>query len=94
MTFRFFRSSSSAFVSARPELPVRFYRAGLGKEPVLDWLRHLNREDRRTIGQDLMRVQVGWPIGMPLVRSFEGRSVEGALGAAQSEDCAADSLLS
>jgi phage-related protein len=38
---------------------------------VLDWLRDLAKEDRRTIGQDLMRVQVGWPIGMPLVRSLK-----------------------
>lgn len=25
---------------------------------------------RRAIGIDLMRVQIGWPIGMPLVRSL------------------------
>jgi phage-related protein len=53
-----------------PEIPVRFYRAAAGKEPVLDWLRGLDKEDRRKIGIDLMRVQFGWPIGMPLVRSL------------------------
>jgi phage-related protein len=35
------------------------------------WLRSLDRGDRRTIGLDLMRVQFGWPIGMPLVRSLK-----------------------
>ena len=39
---------------------------------MLDWLRSLDKEDRRVIGLDLMRVQFGWPIGMPLVRSLKG----------------------
>lgn len=54
-----------------PEIPVRFYRAASGREPVLEWLRTLDKEDRRVIGIDLMRVQFGWPIGMPLVRSLK-----------------------
>lgn len=32
---------------------------------------NLDKEDRRVIGIDLMRVQFGWPIGMPLVRSLK-----------------------
>jgi phage-related protein len=32
----------------------------------------LDRVERRAIGLDLMRVQFGWPIGMPLVRSLKG----------------------
>lgn len=55
-----------------PEVPVRFYRSDTGREPVLDWLRSLDKEDRHAIGLDLMRVQFGWPIGMPLVRSMKG----------------------
>lgn len=54
-----------------PEIPVRFFRTDNGLEPTLEWLRDLDREDRRTIGLDLMRVQFGWPIGMPLVRSLK-----------------------
>lgn len=54
-----------------PEIPVRFYRTAAGREPVLDWLRSLEKEDRRAIGLDLMQVQFGWPIGMPLVRSLK-----------------------
>lgn len=53
-----------------PEIPVRFYRTAAGREPVLDWLRKLEKEDRHMIGLDLMRVQFGWPIGMPLVRNL------------------------
>jgi phage-related protein len=37
---------------------------------VLEWLHGLPKEDRHAIGIDLMRVQVGWPIGMPLVRGL------------------------
>jgi phage-related protein len=57
-------------ISPTPEIPVRFYRSSRGNEPVLEWLRALDRDDRRTIGLDLMRVQLGWPIGMPLVRNL------------------------
>lgn len=53
-----------------PEIPIRFYRTAAGREPVLDWLRKLDKADRRVIGFDLTRVQFGWPIGMPLVRNL------------------------
>jgi hypothetical protein len=43
----------------------------VGREPILEWLRSLNKEARHTVGLDLMRVQFGWPIGMPLVRSLK-----------------------
>ena len=39
---------------------------------VLDWLRGLTPKDRNTIGQDLMRVQFRWPVGMPLCRPLGG----------------------
>jgi phage-related protein len=53
-----------------PELPVRFCLTEAGRTPVLDWLRRLDKEDRRATGLDLMRVQFGWPIGRPLVGSL------------------------
>jgi phage-related protein len=52
-------------------IPVLFYRTAAGRELVLEWLRDLGQEDRRAIGRDLMRVQFGWPVGMPLVRSMK-----------------------
>jgi phage-related protein len=57
-------------IDRAPEVSVRFYKSSTGREPALEWLRSLDREDRRAIGLDLMRVQFGWPIGMPLVRSL------------------------
>jgi phage-related protein len=52
------------------ELPVVFYRASGGVEPVLAWLRGLPPEDRQVIGTDLSTVQFGWPVGMPLCRAL------------------------
>jgi hypothetical protein len=52
------------------EIPVVFYRAAAGAEPVRNWLRSLSAADRRTIGTDLATLQIGWPIGMPLCRSL------------------------
>ena len=45
-----------------------FYRTETGNEIVRDWLRGLEQVDRNSIGQDLMRVQFRWLIGMPLCR--------------------------
>lgn len=50
------------------KIPVLFYRTAAGAEIVRDWLRSLDEADRHAIGQDLMRVQFRWPIGMPLCR--------------------------
>jgi hypothetical protein len=50
--------------------PVVFYRTPAGAEVVRDWLRGLDQADRNIIGQDLMRVQFRWPVGMPLCRSL------------------------
>jgi phage-related protein len=51
------------------KIPVVFYRTPAGTEVVRDWLRDLDESDRNAIGQDLMRVQFRWPVGMPLCRS-------------------------
>jgi len=42
--------------------------ASAGDEPVRQWLNGLLREDQRTVGRDLAKVQFGWPIGMPVCR--------------------------
>jgi phage-related protein len=52
------------------KIPVVFYRTRGGIEIVRNWLRDLEAGDRNAIGQDLMRVQYRWPVGMPLCRSL------------------------
>ena len=51
-------------------LPACFYRSDNGREPVRQWLKGLDPEDRKVIGEDIKDVEFSWPIGMPLVRSL------------------------
>jgi phage-related protein len=48
--------------------PVVFYQTPAGGTIVLDWLKDLPAAERGIIGQDLMRLQFRWPVGMPLCR--------------------------
>ena len=36
-----------------------------------EWLRSLAVDARRRMGEDIKTVQLGWPLGMPLVRKME-----------------------
>ena len=51
-------------------IPLVFFATEAGNEPVRDWLKELPGLDRRAVGQDLMRVQWRWPVGMPLCRNL------------------------
>lgn len=51
-------------------LLVRFFAMDRGSEPVREWLKELSAQDRKTIGEDVKTVQIGWPLGMPLVRKM------------------------
>jgi phage-related protein len=53
------------------KIEANFYRSDNGKEPVREWLLALDREDRRTVGTDIQKVEFGWPIGMPYCRNLE-----------------------
>ncbi len=55
--------------AGNPEkIPLRFYRTKSGNEPVREWLLGMEVSERHQVGQDLMRVQWQWPVGMPLCR--------------------------
>jgi hypothetical protein len=49
-----------------------FFRADAGREPVREWLKGLPEAERHTIGKDLLRAQLPWPVGMPLCRPLGG----------------------
>lgn len=53
-------------------IPLVFWRSATGREPVREWLDELSREDKRTIGRDIAKVQYGWPVGLPLCRPLSG----------------------
>ena len=54
------------------KIHVLFYETPAGGRVVREWLKGLDEADRRAIGQDLMRVQFRWPVGMPLCRPLGG----------------------
>jgi phage-related protein len=51
-------------------LPAAFYELASGRAPVREWLKGLDRSDRKIIGEDIKDVEFSWPIGMPLCRAF------------------------
>jgi Phage derived protein Gp49-like (DUF891) len=62
------------------KVEVSFYQNSLGTEPVRDWLKDLDRDDRLIIGGDIKTVEFGWPIGMPTCKPlgkglYEVRSI-------------------
>jgi phage-related protein len=55
----------------QPILQVIFFCTESGREPVREWLKELEKDDRKAIGEDIKLVQFRWPLGMPLVRKLE-----------------------
>jgi hypothetical protein len=55
-------------------VPLLLWKSAKGREPVRDWLNELSREDKRTIGQDIAKVQFGWPVGMTGMQSWPART--------------------
>lgn len=52
-------------------LEVVFFQEPItGNEPVKDWFKSLDKEDKKTIGHDLWFLQNNWPIGKPYVDSL------------------------
>jgi len=48
-----------------------FFQFETGTEPVRDWLKTLDKEDRFRIGTDIKTVEFGWPIGMPTCKPMK-----------------------
>ena len=48
-----------------------------------EWLNELPREDKRTVGRDIAKVQFGWPVRMPLCQPLSGGLWEDTLLAAK-----------
>ncbi len=58
-------------MNTSPILAVVFFLTNSGREPVREWLKNLDKKDRKVIGEDVKLVQFRWPLGMPLVRKIE-----------------------
>jgi phage-related protein len=49
-------------------LKAYFFQTDSGNQPVRNWLKSLELDERMLIGADIMSVEYGWPIGMPTVK--------------------------
>ena len=49
------------------KLDAVFFKTDQGNEPVREWLLSLAKNERKIIGDDVLKVQYCWPIGKPLV---------------------------
>jgi phage-related protein len=58
-------------MSPEPRFRVVFFSTDSGREPVREWLKDMEKEDRKVIGEDIKLIQFRWPLGMPLVRKME-----------------------
>jgi len=61
-------TASATGTALMKRVPAIFFKTDAGNEPVRDWLKNVDREDRRLIGEDIKTVEFGWPIGMPTCR--------------------------
>ena len=52
-------------------LKVVFFKTQRGNEPVREWLKSLQTDEKRVLGEDIKTAQFGWPLGMPLIRKLE-----------------------
>ena len=48
-----------------------FFRTELGNEPVRDFLKSLSTSDKKSVGADIMAVEMLWPIGYPTVKKVD-----------------------
>ncbi len=58
------------------KINVVFYKTASGNEPVREWLKSLDAEDRLNVGSDIKTVEYGWPIGMPVSRPLGSKLYE------------------
>lgn len=55
-------------------IAVKFYKSDSGNEPVRDWLRSLDLNYKKAIGDDIMTAELGWPLGMPLIKKVDSQN--------------------
>ncbi len=54
-------------------MPIAFWKSDAHREPVREFLQSLSKDERKCMGDDIRRLQFGWPVGMPLVRKLDTR---------------------
>ena len=52
------------------KLPAVFFATPRRREPVKEWLKSLDAESRRIVGKDIVMLESGWPVGMPVCKDM------------------------
>ena len=63
-----------AMIAPMKILQAVFYKSLSGKEPVRDWLMKLDKQDRKTIGEDIATLEFSWPVGKPKCSPMTGNA--------------------
>ncbi|MEA3414873.1 MAG: type II toxin-antitoxin system RelE/ParE family toxin [Thermodesulfobacteriota bacterium] len=58
------------------KIKVRFFKNKIGRQPVRTWLLKLSKNRRKSIGEDIKAVELGWPIGMLTVKPLGNKLYE------------------
>ena len=53
------------------KLQADFFKTEQNNEPVRDFLKGLSLEDKKSVGADIMAVEISWQIGYPTVRKLD-----------------------
>ena len=55
----------------KKKLKVVFFKTEQNNEPVRDFLKSLSSKDKKSVGADIMAIEMLWPIGYPTVRKLD-----------------------
>jgi len=58
------------YIASMKRIEAHFFKTPAGNEPAREWLKGLNGVERKLVGEDLKKVEFGWPIGMPTCESM------------------------
>lgn len=50
------------------KIKAEFFKTEQNNEPVRDFLKGLPLEDKKSVGADIMAVEMSWPVGYPTVK--------------------------
>ena len=59
------------YVEIQKKLQADFFKTENGNEPVRDFLKVLSSEDKKSVGADIMAIEMSWPVGYPKVRKMD-----------------------
>ena len=53
------------------KLQADFFKTENGNEPVRDFLKALDSDDKKSVGADIMAIEMSWTVGYPKVRKMD-----------------------